>query len=182
MAKELCKTYYPFSPWMDTFGEKYSDGLKILPEDDTYCNESESAFMPVYMNKVVLIADALSYSASDILATGFIDNNIRGHVLCTSENTGAGGGNVWRHSALRHILPYSDLKPLPKKIDFTVALRKAVRIIKDPGDPKEHVEIECIGIKENLDSSCIHEITLNDLLDGNTDLIDKALELLNTDN
>ena len=48
----------------------------------------------VYYGPVVLITDALSYSATDIFAAGFQDNEV-GLVLGTSGNTGAGGANFW---------------------------------------------------------------------------------------
>ena len=48
----------------------------------------------VYYGPVVLITDALSYSATDIFAAGFQDNEV-GVVLGTGGNTGAGGANFW---------------------------------------------------------------------------------------
>lgn len=47
----------------------------------------------VYYGPVVLITDALSYSATDIFAAGFQDNEI-GPILGTGGNTGAGGGQL----------------------------------------------------------------------------------------
>jgi hypothetical protein len=48
----------------------------------------------VYYGPVVLITDAPSYSATDIFAAGFQDNDV-GPVVGTAGNTGAGGANFW---------------------------------------------------------------------------------------
>ena len=57
---------------------------------DALCN----GIGQVYYGPVVLITDALSYSATDIFAAGFQDNDV-GKVLGTGGNTGAGGANFW---------------------------------------------------------------------------------------
>jgi hypothetical protein len=54
--------------------------------------------LPRYPGPTVLITDALCYSAADIFAAGFQDNDL-GRVLGTAEHTGAGGANVWTHEA-----------------------------------------------------------------------------------
>ena len=56
-----------------------------------------------YHGPVVLITDALCYSATDIFAAGFQDHGI-GPVLGVDDNTGAGGANVWTHDLLKVLL------------------------------------------------------------------------------
>jgi C-terminal processing protease CtpA/Prc len=48
---------------------------------------------------VVLVVDALTYSAADIFAAGFQDNEL-GPILGTSATTRAGGANVWTAAQL----------------------------------------------------------------------------------
>jgi C-terminal processing protease CtpA/Prc len=54
----------------------------------------------LYHGPVVLITDALCYSACDMFAGGFADHEI-GRILGVDANTGAGGANVLDHDQLR---------------------------------------------------------------------------------
>jgi hypothetical protein len=69
-------------------GATYSAGFPLT--SDKRCN----GIGQVYYGPVVLITDALSYSATDIFAAGFQDNGV-GVVLGTDGNTRAGGANYW---------------------------------------------------------------------------------------
>ncbi len=126
---------------------------------------------PTIFNKpMVLIIDALCYSAADMFAAGFQDNKL-GKTIGTHANTGAGGANVWSHRTLRHLFGKeattdAPLKQLPKGAGFNVAVR---RILRKNGEP-----IEDLGISPEV----IHKITKTDLLHGNKDLIAKAVMVL----
>jgi C-terminal processing protease CtpA/Prc len=124
-------------------------------------------FQKGYKKPMVLITDALCYSASDMFAAGFQDHHL-GKVIGTHANTGAGGANVWNHETLRKLLQgtnvdYTGLTKLPKAANFNFAVR---RILRRNGDP-----IEDLGIVPDI----YHKITKNDLLQENKDLISKAL-------
>src|SRR4030095_15592055 len=91
-------------------GATYSSGFPLNSEES--CNDIGQ----IYYGPVVLITDALSYSATDIFAAGFQDNQV-GEVLGTSDNTGAGGANVWWYQDLMRAQkkdPTSPFKTLPK--------------------------------------------------------------------
>src|SRR5581483_1098103 len=74
-------------------GATYSLGFPLNSEES--CNDVGQA----YYGPVILITDALSYSTTDMFAAGFQDNEI-GEILGTSDNTGAGGANLWRYDDL----------------------------------------------------------------------------------
>ncbi len=124
--------------------------------------------------KAVLITDALCYSASDIFAAGFQDENI-GKILGVHRNTGAGGANVWTHSLLHHLTKdetgYSHFfRPLEYGADIRVAVRRTLRNGINRGVP-----LEDLGIVP--DELC--RLTRNDLLFKNRDLLARAMEMVN---
>jgi C-terminal processing protease CtpA/Prc len=151
-----------------TTGETYSRTFPITPRK--VANEHRGY---AYPGRVVLIVDALCYSATDIFAAGFIDHEI-GEVLGTSENTGAGGANVWTHSILRTLAgPDSDLEELPNGAEMRVAVRRVVRV----GEASGQI-LEDIGI--STDRFHRHYLTKRDIEESNEDLIAAALELLDS--
>jgi hypothetical protein len=125
-----------------------------------------------YYGNVVLITDARCYSTTDIFAAGFQDNKI-GTILGTSGNTGAGGANVWGHGYLRRLMEKADppapYKELPNGADMTVAIRRTLRAGANAGTP-----VEDLGIIPDFR----HEMTRDDVLKDNVDLINKAASLL----
>ncbi len=124
--------------------------------------------------KAVLITDALCYSASDIFAAGFQDENI-GRILGVHKNTGAGGANVWTHSLLHHLTKDETgqshfFRPLEYGADIRVAIRRTLRNGVNRGVP-----LEDLGIVP--DELC--HLTRNDLLYKNRDLMAKAIDMVN---
>jgi C-terminal processing protease CtpA/Prc len=111
----------------------------------------------------VLITDPLSYSAADIFAAGFQDNEL-GKITGTAGRTGAGGANVWTHDLLRLWLP-EEIEPLPEGTGFRIALRRVTRV-----RIKEGVPLEDLGVEADV----VHRLTKRDLTDGNYDLITAA--------
>jgi len=148
-------------------GATYSRGFPFNSEE--LCNDIGQ----VYHGPVVVITDALSYSTTDIFAAGFQDNEI-GDVLGTSDNTGAGGANVWRYRDLMHAArrsPNSPFKPLPKGADFWLAVRRSIRVGRHEGRPLEELGI----VPDHR-----HYMTKQDLLHNNRDLIARAARILAT--
>jgi cytosine/adenosine deaminase-related metal-dependent hydrolase len=150
-------------------GATYSLAFPIT--DEKLCNNRGQ----LYYGPVVLITDALCYSATDMFAAGFQDHGI-GPVLGISENTGAGGANVWSHALLRQLMESDDpsalqspYRTLPHGADLRVAVRRTVRVGANAGSV-----VEDLGIKPDH----IHRMTRQDLLGNNDDLIAAAIDLL----
>jgi hypothetical protein len=129
----------------------------------------------VYQGPVVLITDARCYSATDIFAAGFQDHKI-GPVLGVDANTGAGGANVWTHDLLRQLLekpgdpdPQSPYQKLPKGAGMRVSIRRTLRVGAFAGTP-----VEDLGVIPDER----HDLTRNDVLHDNADLMDRVGELL----
>ena len=123
--------------------------------------------LPRYRGPVVLITDALCYSAADIFAAGLQDNGL-GPILGTPAHTGAGGANVWTHELLRLYLP-ERLGVLPRGADFRIALRRATRVNAKVGVPLEDLGVE---------ADALHLLTRRDVEQGNQDLLGAAAGLL----
>ncbi len=171
---EICRLapkQWNLSRWTESIaaavatGATYSNGFPLNSEES--CNDVGQ----VYHGPVILITDALSYSTTDIFAAGFQDNEI-GEVLGASNNTGAGGANVWWYEDLMNAdrkNPKSPFKPLPKGAELLVAVRRSIRVGRRAGRPLEE-----LGIGPNHR----HYMTKRDLLEGNEDLIKKAARIL----
>ena len=171
---EICRLApkeWNLSRWVEsiaeavTTGATYSSGFPLTSEAS--CNEIGQT----YYGPVVLVTDALSYSATDIFSAGFQDNEI-GEVLGASDNTGAGGANVWRYEILMNVvgnLRNSPFKPLPRGADMAVAIRRSIRVGKLAGRPLEE-----LGITPDRR----HYMTKRDVLGRNEDLIAQAARIL----
>jgi len=173
---EICrrapKSWF-LSRWVDSISESvvtgatYSSGFPL--NSDESCNDIGQ----VYYGPVALIIDALSYSTTDMFAAGFQDNEV-GEVLGTSDNTGAGGANVWWYQDLMNAIgnhPRSPFKPLPRGADILVAVRRSIRVGKHAGRPLEE-----LGITPDHR----HYMTRQDVLGTNDDLISWAAKRLST--
>jgi hypothetical protein len=126
-----------------------------------------------YDGPVVLVVDALCYSAADMFAAGFQDHGI-GKIVGIASSTGAGGANVWSHGVLRRLAEEDEeagerYRALPHGSDLRVAIRRTVRVGPNAGDI-----VEDIGVVPDA----IHRMTHRDVLEGNLDLIDFAAEIL----
>jgi hypothetical protein len=146
-------------------GATYSTGFPLTLEP--LCN----GIGQVYYGPVVLITDALSYSATDIFAAGFQDNGV-GFVLGTSGNTGAGGANFWSLDDLRRAQnndPNSPFKTLPKGAEMIVAMRRSIRVGAFAGSPLEE-----FGVSPDE----LHLMTERDILEDNLDLLARAARII----
>lgn len=185
MNRLICRRHAPSTlfpeldlhPWLSSIeqavetGAVYSLGYPITPPQ--VCNDIGQT----YHGPVLLIVDALCYSATDMFAAGFKDHQI-GPILGTTENTGAGGANVWSYRLLCELadgigLPgrtaYETYRALPKGCDLRVAMRRTLRVGPNAGIPVEDLGIE---------PDAVHRMTITDLLQGNRDLIEKAAAIL----
>jgi hypothetical protein len=157
------------APWKQSLegavrnGELYAQTLPITDPDA--CN----AIGQQYGGPVVLIADSTTYSSGDLFSAGFVDNGI-GPFICVGGATGAGGANVWNYSDLRTALAGSPaaLPLLPDGIDLSFAFRRATRARASEGLP-----IEDVGV-----TGTPYTMTRSDLLDGNRDLLARAVAVL----
>ena len=146
-------------------GSIFSRGIPITtPEEANDIGQ-------IYYGPVVLLTDALCYSATDLLAAGFQDHEI-GPIIGVDANTGAGGANVVEYG--RHLTKLLDktkyaLKALPGGSDMRVSLRRNVRIGKRAGTP-----VEDLGIVPDI----FYNMTRRDHLKRNVDLYKKASNIL----
>ena len=149
-------------------GATFSGAFPITPVDGA------NAIGQEYSGPVVLITDALCYSATDIFAAGFQDHKI-GVVLGVDDNTGAGGANVWTHALLKQLLEIpgpeagSPYKDLPKGAGMRVSIRRTLRVGPLAGTP-----VEDLGVTPDIR----YRMTKADLLNNNVDLLAKAGQIL----
>jgi Peptidase family S41 len=170
LTLDLCNRNDFVSQWAPSIqrstetGELFSQALPL--DDPSAANQRGQR----YQGPVVLVTDALCYSATDIFAAGFQDNAV-GPVLGASGNTGAGGANVWDHALLRELFPGTSgpFKPLPKGTSFRVSIRRVTRTAASAGTP-----LEDLGVLPDQR----HSMTKRDLLEGNADLISAAIAVL----
>jgi hypothetical protein len=170
LTLDLCRRFDFVSQWAPSIQRSVETGelfSQALPLDDPAAANQRGQH---YQGPVVLVTDALCYSATDIFAAGFQDNRV-GPVLGASGNTGAGGANVWDHALLRQLFPGpgSPFTALPKGTSFRVAIRRITRAGASAGTP-----LEDLGVVPDDH----HTMTKRDLIEGNADLIAAAITLL----
>ncbi len=168
----LCEKVKDLSAWSDSISESIETGALYSAAIPLYGDDSDEAVNEtgqLYHGPVVLVTDALCYSATDTFAAGFQDHQI-GTVLGTDDNTGAGGANVWELTAIMADWPDGPFKPLPAGARFRVALRRTLRVGKRWGGQP----VEDLGIIPDVR----YQMTRRDLLEGNADLMEKAGEVL----
>ncbi|MDH3340198.1 MAG: S41 family peptidase [Nitrosopumilus sp.] len=169
---EISRNYEYAKPWQDSLsravsiGAIFSQGIPLTPPENTnYAGQH-------YHGPVVLITNALCYSATDIFATSFQDHNI-GPVIGIDANTGAGGANVWNYEQLRDALKGTryQFQKLPNGSNMRVSIRRNVRTGENAGTP-----VEDLGVTPDY----LYNMTRKDLLEGNVDLIKESSRILAT--
>ena len=168
----LCAKVKDLNAWSDSISESIETGAQYSAAIPLYGEDSDEAVNDtgqLYHGPVVLVTDALCYSATDTFAAGFQDHQI-GMVLGADDNTGAGGANVWEFADILADWPDGPFEPLPAGAQFRVALRRTLRVGKRWGGQP----VEDLGVIPDVR----YRMTKRDLLDGNADLMDKAGELL----
>jgi hypothetical protein len=188
LTYELCRRnspspYIDLTPWFKSLkqavetGATFSQSFPITQED--WCNNIGQT----YYGPVVLITDALCYSATDIFAAGFQDHKI-GPILGTSGNTGAGGANVWTHTLLEQFMRQGtgDVEPpfrsLPNGAGMRVSIRRTLRVHEREGMPLEDLGVIPDASLYVGESTDVHKMTKEDLLNDNVDLINHAASIL----
>jgi hypothetical protein len=137
-------------------GSVYSHAFPLTSRDS--CNTIGQR----YYGPVALLVDGNCYSATDIFAAGFQDHNI-GKVIGVSNNTGAGGANVWEHWLLTEALPSGwGLKPLPNQAAMRVAIRQCLRVGLNAG-----ALLEDFGVVPNL----FYKLKRVDVMEGERELL-----------
>jgi hypothetical protein len=172
VTAELCARVKDLNAWSDSINASIETGAQYSSAIPLYGEDSEDAVNEtgqLYHGPVVLVTDALCYSATDIFAAGFQDHEI-GAVLGIDDNTGAGGANVWEFATILADWPDGPFKPLPGGAQFRVALRRSLRVGKRWGGQV----VEDLGIIPDVR----YRMTRRDLLEGNADLMEKAGEVL----
>jgi hypothetical protein len=147
-------------------GATFSASFPINSGAD-YCNDLEQ----VYHGPVVVVTNALTYSAAEFFAAGFQDHHI-GTILGVDEATGAAGAHVKDYDALRKFFEKSDdsplKRPLPNEAGMTIALRRSARVGLHAG-----AEVEDFGVTPDVP----YRMTHRDLVEENADLIGYACSL-----
>lgn len=146
-------------------GAPYSAGFPVTDPD--ICNVKNG---PRYPGPVVVVVDALTRSAAELLAAGFQDHG--GKILGTDETTAGAGGQVRLHSQLVSYFSKvkgSPFKSLPNGAEFSLPIRRCQRVGRNAGS-----EIEDFGVRRDY----AHLMTRDDHLHDNRDLIDRAATLL----
>jgi C-terminal processing protease CtpA/Prc len=158
------------SSWIESIQRSMETGATYSASfhytDPATCN----AIGRQYPGPVIVVTNALSYSATEFFAAGFQDHG--GKILGVDKTTGGGGANVRTHQELRKYFqqdPSSPFKTLPKKGELRVAFRRSVRV-----GPQSGNDVEDFGITPDY----LHPMTRNDLLKRNKDLINCAARLL----
>ncbi|MCB1639094.1 MAG: hypothetical protein KDI15_09625, partial [Thiothrix sp.] len=186
LVRELCRRNSPsplvprinFSEWLPSLTQAQVSGALYSTAHSLTSPGEANAIGQVYTGPVILITDAYCYSATDMLAAGFRDHGI-GTILGASDNTGAGGANVWQHMLLRILaqapgmeesgLLQDTFKELPRFADFRVSSRRMLRVGTQSGLP-----LEDFGVEPDQR----HYMSRRDILEGNTDLFHHAARLL----
>jgi hypothetical protein len=164
---QICKSApddWDLKRWLQSIGDSVLTGATYSAGFPLTSDERANGIGQVYYGPVVLITDALSYSATDIFAAGFQDNEV-GVVLGTDGNTGAGGANYWSLDNLLQVQkkdPQSPFKELPKGAEMIVAMRRSIRVGLRAGAPLEE-----FGVAPDV----LHSMTRRDILEDNRDLL-----------
>jgi hypothetical protein len=146
-------------------GAPYIASPPERPRQDAAPVSEERAFG----GDVVLVVDPLTYSAGDVFAAGWQDNEI-GPIVGTAGRTGGGGGNGWTYDMLRELAGSETLRPVPYDATFDVAIRRLLRVKDRAG-----LGLEDAGVNVG---ERVHELTLADVLGRNDDLLAFAARAL----
>jgi len=143
--------------------EEFSEDLELARAED--CRNVPRK--RVYFQSVVLITNALSYSASDFFAAGFQDHDL-GPMLGVHPSTGGGGANVVNHQILGGLVGYAKL---PKRAGLRFPLFRAKRRGRHDGKLLEDAGV-------TIEPANVHALTRKDVLNDDIDLIKKAAALI----
>lgn len=168
LTRELCESREEWSPWRPSLrrgavtGERFSQGFPLTPV------EQANDVGRIYEGPVVLLCDALSYSATELFIAGFEDHHL-GKVIGADTHTGAGGSSMsWHHQLVRRE-PGGPLQPLAGGAEIRVALLRSTRVGARRGLP-----LEGLGVEVDVP----YRYTRDDVLHGDVDLLNRAGQVL----
>jgi C-terminal processing protease CtpA/Prc len=168
----LMAEWFPFlAQWKESLNLTVKTGSIFSQGFPLTTIEEANDIGQIYHGKVIVITDAICYSTCCFFAAGFQDHGI-GPILGVDDTTGAGGANVWTQELLRRLWRLSSnspLLPLPGGANMRVAVRRSTRVGAKAGLP-----LEGLGVA----SDCRHQLTLNDLVYENVDLLNKAGQII----
>jgi cytosine/adenosine deaminase-related metal-dependent hydrolase len=161
---------FDLGPWLASMELAVRTGAAYSTSHSITDGEFANSIGQRYHGAVVLITDALCYSATDMFAAGFQDHGI-GRILGVADATGAGGANVWTHELLRILAEGtgSPLAVLPHNAGMRVSVRRTLRVRDRSGTP-----VEDLGVEPDER----HYMTRRDVLEHNDDLINHAGRIL----
>lgn len=152
-----------WQPWIDDLLASVASGSLLTTPRPLTAADTANAIGQVYQGPVLLLIDALSYSATDIFCGGFQDNQI-GPVVGVDPNTG-GGANRWLHTEFldktRGLTGFA-LEPLPHDATIGLAIRRSSRVGPRAGQPLEDTGVQ---------ADELYSQTRDDLLHHDRDLI-----------
>lgn len=166
-ARRPGKDMPDLAPWRRAIAEGLQTGgvySAAYPKSDVRkCNELKQQ----YFGPVVVITDALTYSAAEMFAAGVQDHRI-GLVLGTDRRTGGGGANTWDYAKFRRYKQAAH-RTLPAGVGFRIAIRRSLRVGLHEG-----ALLEDFGVVRDAP----HRVTRDDVLRDNRELIESAGALL----
>ena len=159
------------SPWIPSIARSQETGAMYSASfpytDPEACNSTGSK----YRGRVIVITNALSYSAAEYFAAGFQDHG--GKILGVDPATGGAGGNLRTHEEVsiyfEEAFQRSPFRFLPRSVDFWITFRNSTRVGRHAGD-----EIEDFGVERDF----YHRITHKDLMNNDASLMNRAAKLL----
>jgi cytosine/adenosine deaminase-related metal-dependent hydrolase len=162
-------------PWVESIEQSTRTGATFSRAVPITTPADANRIGQTYHGPVVLITDALCYSATDMFAAGYQDHQI-GAVIGVGGATGAGGANVWSHALLRKLMEPdnedpgpSPYEPLARGADLRVAVRRTTRVGPNAGNV-----LEDLGVTPDVH----YRMTREDVMGHNQDLIDRAVDQL----
>ena len=167
-TRELTKRVESMRPWHNSIKQATETGAQYSTAIPLSDRDLVNSVGQIYHGPIVLVTDAFCYSACDMFAAGFKDHEI-GSIIGVDTATGAGGANVLTHGGLRADWTGGPLEPLPRGADMRVSLRRTLRVGSRAGQP-----VEDLGVEPDI----LYDMTSDDLLHGNRDLLDRAGEVL----
>ena len=179
MTQELLekdqKNYSLRYKWRTSIGNSLSTGA---PFSDAYSItnvETANSLGQQYFGPVVIIVDAMTYSAAEMFTAGFADYS-NGDIIFSDKTTGGGGASVmYQDDALEILDGHPDLDVLPDSCRIRFALMRCDRENYGKSIEEFGVSSKDATLKGRAH---LYQATRSDLFKNNIDLKKKAFEIL----
>ena len=162
---KIRKLQSEFGPWMEDAASALAEGLAITEGRPLTSRKTANDTGQIYHGPVVLLIDAVSYSATDLFSAGFQDHEI-GDIIGVDTNTGGGGASRWWHHddllERLDVLPDLPLKPLPNGATIAFASLRSSRVRRRAGQA-----LEDVGVLRSVP----YQLTKVDIMDWGSDLV-----------